>query len=286
MATSATNSGITDLRRFALRCVLSPVVRFCLRSSFALQDLISVAKELFVEFAAADLSNQGEKVNVSRLSVLTGIRRAEVHRLRNDSVEIEADSTNHFLMRLIVQWRNDPAFSTSPGEPKPLTFRGKSADFRTLCAKVSAAISAGTVQFECERRGLVERQGDMLVLLYRQLPLASAPRDGLELLAKDLDELLQAAEENLFSPSPITNLHLRTEFDNIEPRYLPTIRRWLLDEGKDFHARARDFLSQFDRDLNPKVSRGNSQKGTRVSVGTHSLTPLADEWRTDSSSKT
>lgn len=279
MGTPASENSNGDLRKFALRCVLSPVVRFCLRSSFALQDLLSVAKELFVEFAEAELSKHEEKVNVSRLSVLTGIRRAEVQRLRARPAAEQTDSANHFLMRVMAQWRNDPEFSVRPGEPKPLTFSGKNATFRKLCAKVSAAINAGTVQFEFERRGLVERQNESLVLLYRQLPLGSAPRDGLDVLSKDLDELLQAAEENLFRPAPITNLHLRTEFDNIEPRYLPTIRRWLLDEGKDFHSRARNFLAQFDRDLNPDLSRGNSQAGVRVSVGTHSLTPLADEWK-------
>ncbi len=238
-----------------------------------------MAKELFVELAEQELSKEDDKINISRLSVLTGIRRAEVLRIKAAQPEEADNSSSHFLTRAIGQWRNDPEFCTRAGEPKPLTISGKNADFRKLCAKVSAAINPGTVLFELERRSLVERREGELILLYRQLPVGESSSAGLDILSNDVNELIYAVEENLFKPAPITNLHLRTEFDNIEPRYIPTIRRWLLDEGKEFHRRARNFLSQFDRDLNPGLTTENSQPGSKVSVGTHSLTPLADEWK-------
>lgn len=269
-------SSASSLRLEALRFMVRPLVRFCLRSSYALQDLVTVAKEIFVELAQDELKGRADKVNVSRVSVLTGIRRAEVQRLLETPESEPQDRSAHFLIRVIGQWRNDREFYSSPGEPKPLTFSGEKAQFRRLCAKVSASINPGTIQYELESRGFVERQDDKLVLTYRQLPLASFPREGLAVLSSDMNDLIEAVEENLFRPSPITNLHLRTEFDNIEPRYVPTIRQWFLDEGVEFHRKARNFLAQFDRDLNPELagSTKNSQPGARVSVSAHALTPV------------
>ena len=130
--------------------------------------------------------------------------------------------------------------------------------------------------FEFERRGFVERKDDKLVLLYRQIPLASFPEAGLKVLSNDLCSTIDAVEENLFRPAPITNLHLRTEFDRIAPRFVPTIRRWLLDEGKEFHRKARNFLAQFDKDLNPEMAKEEGE--IEVSVTASSYTPPAKEW--------
>ncbi len=62
----------------------------------------------------------------------------------------------------------------------------------------------------------------------------------------------------------MSNLHLRTDFDNIYTSEIIPIRRWLIAEGKAFHKRAREFLSRFDKDLNEDVDETRKAGGKIV----------------------
>ena len=74
---------------------------------------------------------------------------------------------------------------------------------------------------------------------------------GYNLLSADLNSLARTVDENLSAPEEQKNLHARTEFDNIYYKDLPTIRKWLLEEGTRFHDKARSFLAQYDQDIVP-----------------------------------
>lgn len=69
------------LKARVLRRLVIPLIRLCVRSSYSLQDLVEILKFGFVQVAIEDLSSQGLKPNVSRVSAVTGIRRPEVRRL-------------------------------------------------------------------------------------------------------------------------------------------------------------------------------------------------------------
>ncbi len=49
---------------------------------------------------------------------------------------------------------------------------------------------------------------------------------------------------------------------------LEEIRRWSAREGSAFHERARNFLSKYDRDLNPKLGGTGTY---RVAIGSFSV---------------
>jgi hypothetical protein len=71
------------------------------------------------------------------------------------------------------------------------------------------------------------------------------------------------------------NLHIHTEYDNVPTKDLPKIRAWLLDQGKAFHRRAREYLSRFDRDVSRTSSESDSGSG-RVIVTAFSWTEVSD----------
>src|SRR5262249_3153550 len=81
------------------------------------------------------------------------------------------------------------------------------------------------------------------------------PERAFELLSKDGESLISAAEENIFRRHSIPNLYIRTEYDNIYASDIPKIRKWLLKEGALFHKRAREFMNRFDRDINPRLEK-------------------------------
>ena len=62
--------------------LLKPVALFCMRRShFSFQDFVEIAKVAFIRAAEEELGQSTQKVNVSRISVLTGIYREEVTRI-------------------------------------------------------------------------------------------------------------------------------------------------------------------------------------------------------------
>ena len=108
---------------------------------------------------------------------------------------------------------------------------------------------------EMKRLGLVEIIEDKARLLVEMLSFEGDLQGGFDLLSKDLESLIRAAEHNLTLPAEVPHLHIRTEFDNISVRYLPEIRHWLIEQGQEFHRKAREYLSRYDKDINPELAR-------------------------------
>ena len=256
-----------DHQRLVVRCLrtmLRPVVRFCLRHSLRIQEFLETAKVAFIEVAQEDMAVEKEKVNVSRLSVMTGIHRRDVMRIYRD--EDFVDEPHNLITRLIGHWRNSPKFSTAGKKPRVLSHEGEDSEFRQLVGEVSNDLNAGTILFELERIGAVERgPRGVRLLTAAYVPRGNAEK-GFQLLGKDTEDLISAVEENIFAPQNVPNLHARTEFDNIRPEAVPQIRKWLLEEGSAFHARANKYLAQFDRDIHPG-RKESAKSGITVVLG-------------------
>jgi hypothetical protein len=144
------------------------------------------------------------------------------------------------------------------------------SEFSKLVATVNTDLNAGTVAFELERLGAIERTPKGCKLVDAIHYLGTELGEGLRLFAKDIDSLERAVSENLSAPPRTRNLHLRSEYDNIFYSALPEIRRWLVAEGREFHARVREHLSKHDRDLTDRDT--TDPAGAKVSITTLSLT--------------
>jgi hypothetical protein len=257
-----------SLASHILKPLLLPIVRAWLRHGNALQDLIDAAKELFITAAEEELRRGSEKINTSRLSVLTGMRRSEVQRVLKARHGTQTQSRN-LLARIVGQWRHDNRFASSPNTPRSLTYSGNNSEFKALCQNVSKHLKPGTVIFELERQGLAERKDGKVFLLKQVYGVQLEPEKAYQFVGGDIEYLLQAIQENLFLVRPNGNLHIRTEYDNIYQSDIPAIRRWLIDEGKLFHRKAREFLAQFDKDVKPGRA---DPAGAKVVVEAFSIT--------------
>ncbi|HQH28601.1 MAG TPA: DUF6502 family protein [Oligoflexia bacterium] len=250
-----------------LKNMLRPVARFCLRRSLRLQDLIEAAKAVFLEVAVQEMERQALAVSRSRLSAMTGVHRRDVMRIhdRREPRKFQGD----LIGKVVGQWQSDSRFSTRAGKPRALTALGKQSEFAELVRTVSSDLNPYTVLFELERAGAVQRTGKTLKLC-APVFLAKEIQSGFEILSRDVNDMATAIEENCAALHDIQNLHLRTEYDNIAAEALPVVRKWFLHEGSELHRRARTFLSQYDRDINPDVQ--SAENGVRVVLSAFSLT--------------
>ncbi len=266
------------MREALLGCLahmLRPVIRFCLRRSLSIQDLIEISKIIMVQIASEELTRAGSEPNISRLSVATGLRRREVTRLQKSEENIPKTDRS-VLTKVIGQWLQDKRFSNRSGKPKELTISGDSNEFSKLVDIITKDVKPGAVLSELERVGAIEyvQKGDT-ILGIRLLDTAYVPRkkpeEGFSMLSADAEDLMLAVEENVFKSPKYKNLHATTEFDNIPKKYDTEIKQWMLKEGVTFHNRVRKYLSKFDLDFKDKNdSNDKRQSKIRVVLGTFS----------------
>lgn len=259
-------------QREAFRILLRPVVRYFLRKSATIQTFHEIAKAVFIEVAAEELRAAKQKVNVSRLSLITGITRNEVTRIYKHGKRPAVRSTDSVLSRVMGQWEQHPSFSTKAKTPKVLTFQGEDSEFHRLVSSVSKHINPGSVLKELEKTKSVERTPRGLKLVKEIDRSLDEEQWRIELLADDFESQLCAVNENIVKPEKTRNVQLRTEYDNIRVDQLEEVRHWFLQESKRVHKRLRNYLSQYDLDVNPVEEDTEHQAGGKAIFSTYSLT--------------
>ena len=261
--------------------LLRPLVRFCLRHSVRLQEVLELLKAAYVDVAEEELAGQKESSNISRISAMTGVHRRDVTRLLSEERTLK-NSTN-VVSRVLSLWQYDARFTTKNREPRVLSFEGKENEFVALVSAVSNDLNPYTILFELERTNSVERTEKGLRLSSKIGISEGDIEEGFQMLGADSNDLLSGVGENILNPQDIPNLHLKTEYDNIPKADIPQIREWFLREGSLFHERARSYLATFDRDFQYPASKGtggvaqgteNTSERARVALGTFSFTEI------------
>ena len=255
-----------DLKQACLRMLMRPFARYCIRHAHSFQEFVKLAKLTFIEVAAEEIRKTTDKVNPSRLSVMTGIYRREVTKIYKDKEE-PSERQAGILGRVLLQWEQDPEFQDKSGAPKVLRYKGENSEFSALVEKVSKHVPSGRVLFELTRIGIATKTKQGLKLIRRLPGHRQDPRKGFELLGREIETVVRTAEENISGERGYDNLHIRTEFDNLVLEELPKIRSWLVEEGKQFHVKVRAYLSQFDKDIQSTAAISDDKTaGGRVVV--------------------
>jgi hypothetical protein len=157
-----------DLLLKALRRALRPLVRLMLGKGVTYLQITELLKGLFVEVAERDFPVPGKAQTDSRISLLTGIHRKDVKRLRAEILpEAPMPETISLGMRLAAAWGETP-FATEEGEPLPLarlSSQASTVSFESLVASVSKDIRARAVLDEWLRLGVVELDAEDRVCL-------------------------------------------------------------------------------------------------------------------------
>ena len=256
-----------------LETLFVPIIRFCLRHSIQINQILEAAKTVFIRLSAEELESRAEKVTLSRLSVMTGIHRRDVVRIHRAGEKKHKVELN-MITRFIGQWEQDRRFQTAQGRPRVLALTDEKGGFEDLAKSAWIDVGPKTLLSELERIGAVKRVRGGVKLIASTHYQQPTPTEGLEFMAQDLESFSLAIEENLYENPEFKNLHIGTWYDNVYVQDLPKIRKWMYEQGKQFQKKARDYLSRYDKDINP-----NSRKegGAKVSLVTFSWTSRPEE---------
>jgi hypothetical protein len=154
----------------ALRRVLRPLVRLMLARGVTFPFLAELLKGLFVEVAERDFALAGKPQTASRVSLLSGVHRKDVQRLRRSAAaDVDAMPAAVSLgAQLVAAWLATPRYCDRRGRPRPLArsaSAGGALSFEALVARVSKDIRPRAVLDEWLRLGIVRIDGKDRVCL-------------------------------------------------------------------------------------------------------------------------
>ncbi|MDF3928129.1 DUF6502 family protein [Pseudomonas putida] len=144
----------------ALRRVMRPLVRLMLRKGVTYTMFTDLLKEVFVDVAHREFRLNDTAPTDSRISLLTGVHRKDVRRLRNEGDTAIAALPDNITLgaQLVNVWTNTPPFCSAPGQARALARLasvGGDCSFDALVAKVSTDIRGRVVLDEWLRLGVV-----------------------------------------------------------------------------------------------------------------------------------
>ncbi len=153
----------------ALRRVLRPLVRLLVSQGITFPFLSDLLKSIYVETAASEFTVGGKLATDSRLTLLTGVHRKDVRRLRREA-PADAEPTQAMTLgtQIVARWLGDPAYHDRSGAPRALPrtpSKGGTESFAALAEKVSKNVRPRSVLDELVRLGVVEVDQDDVVRL-------------------------------------------------------------------------------------------------------------------------
>lgn len=207
----------------AIRNIFRPLARLAISFGIPFSALTEMLKEAFVEAAESHSQIDGKRLTDSRITLLTGVHRKDVRRLRHQKTPREASSEVVSLGALAVaKWVSDSKYTDSEGRPLALSrFQGGRSEelmeqsgtpgssedisFESLIASVSRKdIRARVVLDEWLRLGVVRINERNQVCLCAD---AFVPKSGLDekayFLGKNIHDHLSVIVHNFLDEKPM-----------------------------------------------------------------------------------
>ena len=175
-------SGSSPALLRALRLILRPLVRLMLARGISYPYLAELLKGLFVEVADNEFRLGEKPPTDSRISLLSGVHRKDVSRLRVVLHNQDAVAPNVVSLgaELVARWLGTAQYLDEHGKARPLArfaSEGGAHSFEALVASVSTDIRSRVVLDEWLRLGVVHLNDDRRVCLNTD---AFVPTKGFE----------------------------------------------------------------------------------------------------------
>lgn len=191
----------------AVRHILRPLIRLLLSHGITFPVFCDMVRSTYAQVAEEEFKLADKPQTDSRISLLTGIHRREVSRLRNEQVrDISLPQHASMSALLLATWSGSPEYVDERGVPVPLprlASRGGSQSFEGLVQSISKDFRARVVLDEWLRQAIVRLDEDDNVHLS---PDAFVQPQGTEekvfYFGQNVHDHLAATVHNLRGASP------------------------------------------------------------------------------------
>lgn len=250
----------------AILCLLRPIIRILIRNEVSHAEFAELARLAYVQEAYKGFSIPGKKMTYARVSVLTGLNRKEVVRLKklddNETPPLQAQPNR--AVRVINGWTTDSDFSDQ-GNAKTLPLNGEDECFRSLVERYSGDISMGAVLDELKRAGIVEISDKECVKLVTK---GYIPRDDelkkIEIMSICTADLLDSAIHNLINTDRRPRFQRQVVYHNVPNDLAAAFEVISEKDSQELLERLNTYLSE---KLEKNTNRNSS--GRRVGLGVY-----------------
>ncbi len=188
--------------------LLRPLVRLLIRSGMTFPGLVDLVRELYVNVAEYDFALPDKEQTDSRVSLLTGIHRKEVRRLRGAGAMISAaPAALSRASRIIARWLAAPEYVDAEGRPRALArvagSGSREPSFESLVASVTRDVRPRAVLDEWLDRKLVTIDAEGRIELAEAAFLPPGGSDQqLYYFGRNLHDHVAAAVANVLGEKP------------------------------------------------------------------------------------
>lgn len=142
----------------ALRRILRPLIRLLLSYGIRFQTFCDLVKSVYIQVAEEEFKLAEKPQTDSRISLLTGVQRRDVKRLRNESISENSLSLQASMSALLLAiWSGRAEYLDEQGLPLPLSrlaSKGGERSFEAMVQSVSKDFRARVVLDEWLRQGI------------------------------------------------------------------------------------------------------------------------------------
>ena len=243
--------------------LFAPLCRLLVARGVAFADLAERLKGHYVKAAQGLAAEAGAgKITDSRLSVMTGLQRREIARLRE--FETKPTQPNH-LSRLVAMWQTDPAYCQR-GKARALPRTGPAPSFESLAREVRRDVHPRTMLDTLETTGTIRLDGDgqtVHLIETAYLPL-SGSEEQLEYLAFNVGDHLATAAGNVLGRQPPL-FERAVHYGGLTDDQVATL-------AKRFHTRQMELLEELSREAAQMKASADQGATARFRAGGYVFT--------------
>jgi hypothetical protein len=216
--------------------MLRPLVRLLLRNGITFPIVADLLRALFVEVASKELLAEARTRTDSRISLMTGVHRKEIKRLRE--LPPDTESVPEVVTRgsqIIGRWLGMPEYADASGHPRPLVrLAGPDSgpSFDSLVASVTTDVRPRTVLDDWLSQGIVTLDADDVVHLQVRAFIPPPGREEqLFYFARNLQDHIAAAAANISANGPSPFLDRTLHYDGMPPAAAARLEAYAREAG-------------------------------------------------------
>jgi hypothetical protein len=255
--------------------ILKPLIRILLRNGIAYGTFADMARKIYVDAGYDEAADRGQKQTVSNVSIITGINRKEVKRLK-ESLTFDSDnSLKKFnrIVRVLAGWQHDDEFLDNDHEPKDLQLEGMKSSFTSLVKRYSGDMPVVAMLNALMDSGNIKviDNGNIQLINPNYLPSVDSDQK-LNILGIDTAEFIDTIDHNINIDNPddawfqrkASNTHIRKS----------SVKKL----QKKINKKAQLLLEDIDADLSANEVE-NDEESCAVSFGIYFNQKTSDEYR-------
>lgn len=213
-----------------LDALLAPTARLLVARGIVFPDFVERMKSHYIAAARAQAEEEGMKITDSRLSVMTGLQRRDIARLKDEKLK---EKRVHHLARLVALWQTEEIY------PDTLPKTGPAPSFESLASIVHRDVHPRTLLDALEAAATVSVSEDTVTLNATSYQPLAGTDEQIAYLARNVGDHATAATDNVLGQDPAhferavhyTKLtseqiaELETEFANAEMEILEKVSK-------------------------------------------------------------